>query len=319
MTKSDRIYIAGHNGLVGRALVRRLRQAGYNNLITASRHRLDLTNRYDVWRFFNVHQPEYVFIAAAKVGGVCSNDKNEATFLLDNLKIQNNLIEGAHHHGVKKLLFLGSACIYPRLAAEPVSEDSLMSGPLEPSNQWYAVAKIAGLKLCQAFRRQYGCNFISAMPCNLYGPGDKYDLTTSHVLPALIRKFHEATVKEEKSVTCWGSGTPRREFLYSDDCADACITLMHRYSDEAPVNIGTGSDCTIRQLAETISYGVGFKGEILWDLTKPDGTPRRCLDNSKLAALGWTPTMNLVNGLRITYQDYFESLLPPDKIYDSMR
>ena len=319
MNKDAKIFVAGHNGLVGSALVRRLRLAGYNNLVTASRQEVDLTWRSAVRGFYARENPEYVFIAAAKVGGVCSNDHNEATFLLDNLQIQNNLIEGAKDFHAKKLLFLGSACIYPRLAPEPVKEDSLLTGPLEPSNQWYALAKIAGLKLCQAYRRQHGCDFISCMPTNLYGPGDKYDLKSSHVLPALIRKFHEAKCGNAPSVTCWGTGAPRREFLYSDDCADACIALMERYSDESPVNIGTGADMTISELADAIAGTVGFTGQIRWDTSKPDGTPRRLLDNSKLAALGWKPKVNLVEGLRRTYRDYFESLLPADKIYDSFR
>lgn len=319
MNSGRKIYVAGHLGLVGSALVRRLHAAGCHNIVTATRDQVDLTISEDVLNFYDRHRPEYVFIAAAKVGGVCSNNRNEASFLLDNLKIQNNLIEGAHLFGAKKLLFLGSACVYPRCAPEPVTEQALLTGPLEPSNQWYAVAKIAGLKLCQAYRRQHGCDFISAMPTNLYGMGDKYDLRSCHVLPALLRRFHEAKVGGDESVTCWGTGAPRREFLYSEDCADACITLMNHYSGAHPVNIGTGSDMTIAELARAVADTVGYPGQIVWDTSKPDGTPRRLLDTSKIAMLGWSPKVVFKHGLRLTYQNYVESLLPPDLIYDSVR
>lgn len=321
MNLHSKIFVAGHKGLVGSALVRALQAQGYYNVVTRSREQLDLTWRADVMNFYTAEKPEYVFIAAAKVGGVCSNERHEATFLLDNLSIQNNLIEGAQKFKVKKLLFLGSACVYPRDAAEPVTEDALLSGPLEPSNQWYALAKIAGLKLCQAMRRQYGCNFISAMPTNLYGPNDKYDSTSSHVLPALIRKFHEAKFNQIPAVTCWGSGTPRREFVYSDDLAEACVLLMESYDGEEPVNIGTGYDMTIRELAESIADTVGFGGSIHWDTGKPDGTPRRLLDISKISALGWKQRVFLREGLRRTYCDFVNQQLAPyaDKIYDPMR
>lgn len=321
MNKDASIFVAGHNGLVGSAIVRALKSRGFNDIVTRSRDKLDLCDFQEVMRLIHSEHVEYVFLAAARVGGVCSNDHHEADFLLQNLQIQNNVLEASRFHGVKKLLFLGSACVYPRLAAEPVSEDALLSGPLEPSNQWYALAKIAGIKLCQAMRRQYGCNFISAMPTNLYGPGDKYDYTSSHVLPALIRKFHEAKLLQLPAVTCWGSGTPRREFIYSDDLAEACITLMESYEGESPVNIGTGRDITIRELAESIADVVGFGGSIQWDTSKPDGTPRRLLDNSKITALGWEQKIFLKQGLERTYADYVAHQLSPfaDKIYDSMR
>lgn len=321
MNKDASIFVAGHKGLVGSAIVRALKSKGFTKVFTRSKAYLDLTDVNQVFNFFSQHPPEYVFLAAARVGGVCSNDHHEADFLLQNLQIQNNVIQASQQSGVKKLLFLGSACVYPRLAPEPVTEDALLSGPLEPSNQWYALAKIAGLKLCQAMRRQYGCNFISAMPTNLYGPGDKYDPITSHVLPALIRKFHEAKFNQIPAVTCWGSGEPRREFIFSDDLAEACITLMEKYDGEEPVNIGTGFDMTIRELAESIADTVGFGGSIYWDTSKPDGTPRRRLDTSKLAALGWEQKVFLREGLRRTYCDFVNQQLAPyaSKVYDPMR
>lgn len=306
MNLDSRIYVAGHRGLVGSALVRRLKDEGFKNIITFGHEEVDLRDEIQVSGMFRATLPHYVFLAAARVGGVCSNQRHEADFLLDNLRIQNNVISNADKVGVKKLLFLGSACIYPRLAREPVKESALLTGPLEPSNEWYALAKIAGLKLCQAYRRQNGRDFISCQPCNLYGLGDHYDPVSSHVLPALIRKFHEAKTAGSATVTCWGSGRPRREFLYSDDMADACITLMRGYSDESPANIGTGADMTIGTLAGLIAEVVGFKGTILWDTSKPDGTPRRRLDTSKMDALGWEPKMELREGLQLTYADFCE-------------
>jgi GDP-L-fucose synthase len=321
MNKDSKIFVAGHRGLVGSALVRYLCARGYHNILAKSHNLLDLTRRDSVIRFFSEQKPEYVFLAAARVGGVCSNQTHEVDFLLQNLQIQNNVIECSRLFGVKKLLFLGSACVYPRLATEPVCEESLLSGPLEPSNQWYAIAKIAGLKLCQAYRRQHGCDFISCMPCNLYGPGDHYNLITSHVLPSLIRKIGNAKLNGKQDVVCWGDGTPRREFLYSDDCAAACVRLMEDYSDESPVNIGTGSDMTILELAETISEIIGYKGLLLWDETKPNGTPRRLLDITKITSLGWKPRIDLRMGLQLTYADFVAQQLVPsaDKIYDNMR
>jgi GDP-L-fucose synthase len=298
-------------------LVRQLRGQGYQNLILQSHRELDLTSPGDVTYFFGQTRPEYVFLAAARVGGVCSNNNHEADFLLQNLKIQNNVIDSARRYGVKKLLFLGSACVYPRLAPEPVQEKSLLSGPLEPSNEWYAVAKIAGLKLCQAMRRQYGCDFISAMPTNLYGPGDKYDLNSCHVLPALIRRFAEAKQLNAPSVTCWGDGSPRREFLYSDDCAKACVRLMEEYSDESPVNIGTGEDMPISYLSRAIADTVGYEGITLWDETKPNGTPSRLLNIDKITSLGWKPEMDFRVGLRRTYADF--TAQHASKIYDNTR
>jgi GDP-L-fucose synthase len=321
MNKQSRIFIAGHRGLLGSAIHRQLCARGYRDFVLRSHTECDLTNLQSVKQLFSVRSPEYVFLAAARVGGVCSNNKREADFLLQNLQIQNNIIECSHLFGVKKLLFLGSACVYPRLAPEPVQEESLLSGSLEESNQWYAIAKIAGLKLCQAYRRQHGCDFISAMPCNLYGPGDHYDLQSCHVLPAMIRRFAEAKLRGDKSVTCWGDGSPRREFLYSDDCAAACIRLMEDYSDESPVNIGTGSDMTIVELAHDIATTVDYRGMLKWDRTKPNGTPRRLLDTTKITSLGWKPEMDFREGLRRTYADFMEQQLVPhaSKIYDNMR
>jgi GDP-L-fucose synthase len=319
MNNDSRIYVAGHRGLVGSAICRKLQAGGFDNVITATHQELNLCNLGPVRDFFHRHRPEYVFLAAAQVGGVCSNEHHEAEFLYNNLSLQNNVIATAAHYGVKKLLFLGSACVYPRMASEPVREADLLTGSLEPSNQWYALAKIAGLKLCQAFRRQYGCDFISAMPTNLYGPGDKYDLQSCHVLPALLRKFSEAKLSGAPSVTCWGTGTPRREFLYSDDVAEACWFLMEYYSGEDLVNIGTGRDMTISDLADAISRTVGYTGRVEWDTSKPDGTPRRLLDNSKLDSMGWSPKIKLADGLRRTYADFIERQLPPALIYDNMR
>jgi GDP-L-fucose synthase len=259
-----------------------------------------------VTKFYAGARPEYVFVAAAKVGGILANNSQPAAFLFENLQIQNNLIHGAFQAGVKKLLFLGSSCIYPKLAPQPLKEEYLLSGPLEPTNQWYAVAKIAGLKMCEAYRRQYKCDFISAMPTNMYGPNDNYDLQTSHVLPALIRKFHEARLANAPQVTCWGTGTPLREFLYADDLARACVFLMETYSEDSFINVGSGSDVPIRELAEMVKKAVGFKGVIVWDTSKPDGTPRKLMDSSRLFALGWRPQIDLPTGIRLAYEDFLK-------------
>jgi GDP-L-fucose synthase len=304
MTENSRIYVAGHRGLVGNAIWRELQRQGFNNLIGRTRQEVNLLDAVAVYGFFARTKPEYVFVAAAKVGGIQANDKQPASFLFENLQIQNNLIHTAYQAGVRKLLFLGSSCIYPKLAPQPLKEESLLSGALEPTNQWYAVAKIAGIKLCQAYRRQHGCDFISAMPTNLYGPNDNYDPQTSHVLPALIRKFHEAKQTSASAVTCWGTGAPLREFLYADDLARACIFLMQKYSEEQFINVGFGSDLSIRQLAELVKRIVGFSGDIVWDASKPDGTPRKLMDSSRLFALGWKPQVNLETGIRLTYEDY---------------
>lgn len=300
----SRIYVAGHRGLVGSAIWRELQREGFTNLIGRTRAEVDLLDAVAVRSFYAATRPEFVFVAAAKVGGILANNNNPATFLQENLLIQNNLIHGAHEAGVRKLLFLGSSCIYPRLAPQPLKEESLLTGPLEPTNEWYAVAKIAGIKLCQAYRRQYGCDFISAMPTNMYGPNDNYDLQNSHVLPALLRKFHEAKQAGAATVTCWGSGAPLREFLYADDLARACIFLMRHYSEEQFINVGSGSELSIRKLAELVRRVVGFAGEIVWDTSKPDGTPRKLMDSSRLFALGWRPQVDLETGLRLAYVDF---------------
>ena len=278
MDKHSRIFVAGHLGLVGSALWRELERQGFKRLIGRSRQEVDLLDTAAVDKFYTESKPEFVFVAAAKVGGILANDQQPASFLHDNLVIQNNLIDGAWRAGAKKLLFLGSSCIYPKLAPQPLKEESLLTGPLEPTNQWYAVAKVAGIKLCQAYRRQYSCDFISVMPTNMYGPNDNYDLQTSHVLPALIRKFHEAKSSGAGIVACWGTGSPLREFLYADDLARACVFLMQHYSEEQFINVGYGSDVTIRELAGLVREMVGFKGEIIWDTSKPDGTPRKLMD-----------------------------------------
>lgn len=304
MQSDSRIYVAGHRGLVGSAIWRELERSGYKQLIGRTHKELDLMDPSAVDRFYREQQPEYVFVAAAKVGGILANSEQPADFLFQNLQIQNNLIHGAYRAGVKKLLFLGSSCIYPKLAPQPLKEEYLLTGPLEPTNEWYAVAKIAGIKMCQAYRRQFGCNFISAMPTNMYGPNDNYDLHTSHVLPAFIRKFHEAKSAGSQSVTCWGTGAPLREFLYSDDLGAACVFLMRRYEDEQFINVGYGNDISIKDLAELIKGVVGFKGEIIWDKTKPDGTPRKLMDSSRLFALGWKPKIDLRTGIQLAYQDF---------------
>jgi GDP-L-fucose synthase len=298
------VYIAGHRGLVGSAIWREFAAAGFNQLIGRTHAELELLDQAAVARFYAEAKPEYVIIAAARVGGILANDSYPAQFIYENLQMQNALIHGAWQAGVKKLLFLGSSCIYPRLAPQPMNEDCLLTGPLEPTNQWYAIAKIAGIKMCQAYRRQYGCDFISAMPTNMYGPNDNFDLNSSHVLPALIRKFHEAKLANAFNVTCWGTGTPLREFLFTDDLARACLFLLDNYSSEQIINIGFGSDVTIRDLAETVKRVVGYAGEIVWDKSKPDGTPRKLMDSSRLLQLGWQPQISLEEGIRRTY-DFF--------------
>lgn len=304
MDTSESIYVAGHAGLVGSAITRRLRAAGYENILMRTRQELDLTRQPDVERFFAEVRPAYVFLAAAKVGGIHANDTYPADFIRDNLQLQTNIIDAAYRHGARKLLFLGSSCVYPKIAPQPMREDCLLSGPLEPTNEWYAIAKISGIKMCQAYRRQYGFSAICAMPTNLFGPGDNFSLQTSHVLPALIRKFHEAHVAGAPTVVVWGSGKPRREFLHVDDLADAVVFLMQRYEDPVPINVGVGEDLSIAELAELVARIVGFRGRIELDPDKPDGTPRKLLDVSRLSALGWRPRISLEEGIRMTY-DWF--------------
>jgi GDP-L-fucose synthase len=301
------VFVAGHRGLVGAALVRRLRTAGFNNLVLRDRAQLDLTRQSAVEAFFEATRPRYVLLAAAKVGGILANDSYPGEFLRDNLAIQTNVIDAAYRFGAHRLLFLGSSCIYPKLAAQPIAEDSLLTGPLEPTNQWYAVAKIAGIKMCQAYRRQYGFDAISVMPTNLYGPGDNFSLRGSHVLPALIRKFHEAKARGAQQVEVWGTGTPRREFLHVDDLADACVFLLREYADERPINVGVGEDITIRDLAALVAATVGFTGELRFDPSKPDGTPRKLLDVSRLRSLGWSPRIQLPAGIASTYAWFLEN------------
>ena len=304
MNENSRIYVAGHHGLVGSAIWRELQRQGFKNLIGRRRRELDLLDAAAVRTFFTETKPEFIFFAAAKVGGIHANNSQPAAFLFENLQIKNNLIHAAHQAGVRKFLFLGSSCIYPKLAPQPLKEESLLAGPLEPTNQWYAIAKIAGIKMCEAYRRQYGCDFISAMPTNMYGPNDNYDLQASHVLPALIRKFHEAKINAAPTVTCWGTGAPFREFLYADDLASACVFLMQNYSEEQFINVGSGSEITIRDLSELVKRIVGFSGEIVWDKSKPDGTPRKLMDSSRLFALGWKPKVDLETGIRLAYADF---------------
>jgi GDP-L-fucose synthase len=304
MNKIDKIYIAGHRGMVGSAIWRRLEQDGYENLIGRTSTQLDLKNQAAVQDFFEKERPDYVFLAAAKVGGILANNIYRGEFLYDNLMIQSNTIDAAYRSGVKKLMFLGSSCIYPKLAPQPLREDYLLTGLLEPTNEPYAIAKIAGIKMCDAYRSQYGCNFISVMPTNLYGPNDNYDLKSSHVLPALIRKFHEAKVSGDRVVTIWGSGNPRREFLHADDLADACVFLMQGYNEPGFVNIGVGEDVEIKELALMIGRIAGYTGEIVHDLTKPDGTPRKLMDVTKLHQLGWRASISLEEGLQQTYTEF---------------
>ncbi|MGH8796259.1 MAG: GDP-L-fucose synthase [Caldimonas sp.] len=306
MDKSARIFVTGHRGMVGSAIVRRLRRSGYENLIKRSHDKLDLLDQRAVHEFLAAQKPDYIFIAAAKVGGIQANNLYRADFLYQNLMIEANLIHGAHLAGVERLMFLGSSCIYPRDCPQPIKEEYLLTGPLEPTNEPYALAKIAGIKLCESYNRQYGRRYVSVMPTNLYGENDNYDLATSHVLPALIRKAHEAKLRGDSALVVWGSGTPRREFLYVDDLADACMHLMELGSDEPVLNVGTGTDVTIRELAETVMDVVGFRGRIEYDRTKPDGTPRKLLDVSRLAALGWQASTSLRSGVRLAY-DHFLS------------
>jgi GDP-L-fucose synthase len=304
-----RIYIAGHKGMVGSAIARRL--ARENCEVITPQSRIDLREQAEVRRWFAEQRPDGVVVAAAKVGGILANDTYPAQFLYDNLVIEANVIEAARQSGAQKLLFLGSSCIYPKLAPQPITEDALLTGPLEPTNEWYAIAKIAGIKLCQAYRREYGCDFISAMPTNLYGPGDNFDLTSSHVLPALIRKAHEARLSGASTMEIWGSGSPRREFLHVDDLADACVFLLQTYSDAEPINVGTGSDVTILELAQLVSEAVGFEGEITRDTSKPDGTPRKLMSSARLNALGWNARIDLREGIADAYRAFLETIGEP--------
>ena len=306
MKKNSKIYVAGYHGLVGSAIVRKLRGSGYENLLLKGHEDLDLLRQELVEKFFEQERPEYVFLAAARVGGIWANSHFPAEFIYNNLAIETNVIHSSYLYGVKKLLFLGSSCIYPKHCPQPMRESSLLSGYLEPTNEPYAVAKIAGVKMCQAYNRQYGTRFISAMPTNLYGPGDNFDLKTSHVLPALIRKFHEAKMEGHKSVEVWGTGTPRREFLYVDDLADACLFLINNYGEEEIINVGVGKDQSIRELAEMVGEVVGFEGDLRFDPTKPDGTPLKLLDVSRLTALGWHAQIPLGEGIRRAYQWFLD-------------
>jgi GDP-L-fucose synthase len=310
MNKASRIYVAGHGGLVGSAIYRRLQAGGYTNLIGRRSRELDLTRQADVEAFFGRERPEYVFLAAAKVGGIMANNTYPAEFIYGNLMIQSNIIHSSYMNGAKKLLFLGSSCIYPKFAAQPMKEEHLLTGELEPTNEPYAVAKIAGIKMCQAYNRQYGTDYISAMPTNLYGPNDNFDLETSHVLPAMIRKFHEAKLAKRTSVEIWGTGTPRREFLYIDDLADACVHLMEGYDGSGIINIGVGEDMSIRELALLVKTIVGYAGGIVYDASKPDGTPRKLLDVTKLHSLGWKAQTSLEEGIRRTYGWYLQNKVP---------
>lgn len=307
MNKDAKIYVAGHRGMVGSAIVRNLQKQGYTNIIGKTSKELDLTRQVEVEKFFADEKPEYVFLAAAKVGGIQANDTYPAEFIYKNLMIESNIIHCAYKNEVKKLLFLGSSCIYPKMAPQPMKEEHLLTGPLETTNEAYAIAKISGIELCKFYRRQYGCDFISAMPTNLYGINDNFDLETSHVLPALIRKFHEAKINGDKEVVMWGTGKPKREFLYVDDLAGACVHLMNNYSDEIHVNVGTGEDLEIRELTEIIKDVVGFEGEIINDLTKPDGTPRKLLDVNLLESTGWKYSTKLKEGIETVYEWYLES------------
>ena len=301
MNSSAKIFVAGHRGLVGSALVRGLKAQGYSNLVLRTHRELDLTNQAEVDAFFKGERPAAVIMAAAKVGGIHANDSRPAEFIRDNLLIQDHVIDAAYRTGTQKFVFLGSSCIYPKMAPQPIKEEYLLTGPLEPTNEWYAIAKIAGLKMCQAYRRQYGFNAISLMPTNLYGPGDNFDLQNSHVLPALIRRFHEAKERGDAAISIWGTGTPRREFLHVDDMADAVIHLMRTYEGDGIVNLGWGEDVTIRELADMVAEVTGFQGKLMFDASKPDGTPRKLLDTSRLTALGWKPKITLRTGIEQTY------------------
>lgn len=304
MNKDAKIYIAGHRGLVGSAIHRKLMKDGYTNLVVRTSKELDLRDKGQVDSFFKEEKPEFVFVAAAKVGGIVANNEFPADFIRDNLMIQTNVIDASYRNQVEKLLFLGSTCIYPKLAPQPLKEEYLLTGPLEPTNDAYALAKIAGIKMCQSYNKQYGTNYISAMPTNLYGENDNFDLQSSHVMPALIRKFHEAKLSNQSSVEVWGTGTPKREFLYSDDLADACVYLMNHYNEDDIINIGVGEDVSIKELAETVQRVVGFEGELKFDTTKPDGTPRKLVDTTKINQLGWTAKVELEDGIRKAY-DWF--------------
>ncbi|MBM6875814.1 GDP-L-fucose synthase [Fusobacterium mortiferum] len=307
MNKDSKIYVAGHRGLVGSAIVRNLEERGYTNIIYRTHKELDLTRQVEVEKFFEEEKPEYVFLAAAKVGGIHANNTRPAEFIYDNLMIESNIIHSAYKYGVKKLLFLGSSCIYPKFANQPIKEEYFLTGELEPTNEAYAIAKITGIELCKFYRRQYGCDFISAMPTNLYGINDNFDLETSHVLPALIRKFHEAKINNQEEVVMWGTGKPLREFMYVDDLADALVHLMLNYSDEIHVNMGTGKDLSIGELAQIVKEVVGYEGKIVNDLSKPDGTPRKLLDVSRLEATGWKYKTELREGIEKVYKWYLET------------
>jgi GDP-L-fucose synthase len=311
--RSARVYVAGHRGLVGSALVRRLQADGFTDILTATRDELDLRDQSAVSAWFATNRPQYVFLVAGTVGGILANSTRPAEFIYDNLMIHGTVVHSAHETGVTKLLYLGSSCIYPRQATQPITEDQLLTGPLEQTNEWYAIAKIAGIKLCQAYRRQYGCDFISAMPTNLYGPGDNFDLTSSHVIPALMRKFHDAKVAAAagtapNEVSVWGTGSAYREFLHVDDLAAACVYLIDHYSDDSHINVGTGVDLSIKELAESIRDVVNPSAQLVWDTSKPDGTPRKLLDVSRLRALGWAPSIELGDGLATTYQWFLDQI-----------
>jgi GDP-L-fucose synthase len=306
MQLDSRIFVAGHAGLVGSAVVRRLEAEGYTNILTAKRQQLDLRDQAEVSHWFKANTPEYVFLVAGTVGGILANSTRPAEFIYDNMMIHGTVVHASHLYEVNKLLYLGSSCIYPRQATQPITEEQLLTGPLEPTNEWYAIAKIAGIKLCQAYRQQYGSDFISAMPTNLYGPNDNFDLTSGHVLPALIRKFHDAKSNGSSGVEIWGTGSPMREFLHVDDLADACLHLMKNYSEDSHINVGTGVDLSIRELAEKVRDLVHPHAELQFDLSKPDGTPRKVLDVSRLNATGWSPKIDLDTGLRQTYQWFLE-------------
>lgn len=308
MEKSSKIFVAGHRGMVGSAIHRKLTEEGYPNIVTRTSKELDLRNQQLVNDFFESEKPDYVFLAAAKVGGIMANNTYRADFLYENIQLQNNVIHSAYEHGVKKLMFLGSSCIYPKLAPQPLKEEYLLTGTLEPTNEPYAIAKIAGIKMCEAYRDQYGCNFISVMPTNLYGINDNYHPQNSHVLPALIRRFHEAKHNNTESVEIWGSGTPLREFLFSNDLADACYFLMQNYNEKSFINVGTGNDLSIKDLAILIKKIIGYEGEIKFDTTKPDGTPRKLMDVSKLHSLGWNHKVELAEGIELAYEDFLSKL-----------
>jgi GDP-L-fucose synthase len=307
MESTSKIYVAGHRGMAGSAIWRALQAQGFTNLVGRARKELNLLDQAAVREFFERERPEFVFLAAAKVGGIQANNAYPAEFLFENLQLQNNIIHSAWQAKVKKLLFLGSSCIYPKMAPQPLREEYLLTGPLEPTNEAYAIAKIAGLKMCAAYRRQYGADFISAMPTNLYGPNDNYDLENSHVLPALIRKFHEAKVENRRQVVCWGTGSPRREFMHVDDLARACVFLMQNYSEEKFINVGTGVDVTIREAVEMVQKVIGYRGEVVWDSSKPDGTPKKLMEESRLSAMGWKAQIDLREGLKSTYESFLRN------------